>query len=668
MSRSLTFVSILALAAAAADPSLYRRGPQSKEAPSGLEAKPFEHRHHVRQRWGRDGEPEYDRDCRGCHQFRAKDDPSPALDPQALCSACHEGGTVDIDVPETAAEFRRNLEALRDPARVFDHGDHLSERCDSCHSPVAGGRAGEQGEMYMARGWQTCLVCHDPAAEGSPSRNDPALVAKFLEGINAKLTVRAPDPGARFDHRTHLPAGRPLRESDCMECHGGIDRREPLAWGAESIDPSACALCHISDGSRTPLPMGFSRRTMASRTKGTFPHGPHTGPEAASKDPAIRDQGCFACHATLEDGRTYGLDERWERDAYGACTSCHAHQGPGWQLLDEAGRPDHGRVESCAPCHTFGEGDMKSSRPFASIARPVASTFVFLGQQHPLITPGAHGPGVAESCKPCHRAETESGLPSRIRGRRFSHDTHLPANPTDADCLQCHGSVVHAADPSELLVVETRSCDPCHRGSPVQVEWDDPAPARRVPAFPHALHLTESARALGVEGCASCHTAVQGGVPSVGVHPSAADCTACHDHGTSPRITGGKDRLYVSSCRHCHGDAGLAAGTPVEDIRLSLAGIPGGQFHPSPGEIACAQCHRSRGIEFEARERAHVWAELGYGPRFHNPDRPAAPDSSCYGCHWAEIMDNRPLQGFRGSRRDAVPLGSRLDSFPGRPR
>jgi hypothetical protein len=34
--------------------------------------------------------------------------------------------------------------------------------------------------MIMARGWQTCMVCHDPAAPDSPARSDRGMMDRFL--------------------------------------------------------------------------------------------------------------------------------------------------------------------------------------------------------------------------------------------------------------------------------------------------------------------------------------------------------------------------------------------------------------------------------------------------------------------------------------------------------
>ena len=609
--------------------------------------KAFRHKDHVRQAWGRAGEPEYDRDCKGCHQFGKKGESGNPREPQSTCNTCHEAGAVDINIPETKPEFRQNLNSLRDPGRVFDHQDHASERCDSCHSPVSGkpGSIGETGEMIMARGWQTCMVCHDPAATQSPSKDDRSLVSRFLSSINSKLAARPPNPSARFDHRTHLPSHRPVKESDCMTCHEGIASSDPKAWGPGSINSKACANCHIADAAGTPLVMEFALRPHTSRTAGTFSHAQHLGPQAAARDAAIAQKACLACHVPVEGGLTYELSPAFTKDAFTACSSCHAHQGPEWQVKDASGVVDHGEVGSCGACHSFGEGDMKTMRPLVTVDRPVVSQYVFLSQQHPLITKGKHGEGVAESCKECHRAIAQEGLPSRIAGRPFNHDTHLPAKPTDADCVRCHTSVTTSESSSTLSVIETAGCKDCHRGETVTLLPAEGDGKRTVGAFPHALHLTQSAQQKGVVGCVSCHTAAQDGVATVGVLPKAADCTACHDHGTAPAITGGKDRTYVSSCRNCHGDAGIADGGSFLDQRSVMGVLRPGQYHPDPQNRACADCHLTRDLSFETRSAANVWANVLYQQRtFHGLARPKGTNEDCFGCHWVEIIENRPPQ------------------------
>jgi predicted CXXCH cytochrome family protein len=314
---------------------------------------------------------------------------------------------------------------------------------------------------------------------------------------------------------------------------------------------------------------------------------------------------------------------------------------------------------------------MATTRPFVDVSRGKVRSYVFLGQEHPFISKGKIIEDASASCQPCHRAEGGGGLPSRLRGRTFSHDSHLPAAPSDADCKACHTTVSSSSSALDLTVIETKTCATCHRGDPLQLEFDDKEATKKVVGFPHASHLTAKAKDGGVLGCVSCHVAAQNGVATVGTLEAAANCTSCHDHGKAPRITGGKDRDYVASCRKCHGDAGLSDGAEVADERVAMGSFGGGQFHPDTESKSCKSCHRTIELQFETRSEPHIWAELSYAQgRFHGVSRSKGGNEDCFGCHWVELIDNRVPQGFSGDRSRAGlnGLANELRGYPGRPK
>ena len=624
------------------------------------EPKPFRHQTHVRSAW-RTGSDEVPRDCLGCHKFPAKGQGGQILDPQSACNKCHEG---TVDLSPSKPGFAQDLSALRNPNRVFDHSDHLAGACNSCHAPVKGG-AGEAGELKMSRGWQTCMACHDPD-QGS----DQELATRFVNTLNRKLPSTPRGGDARFDHRTHLK-GMATDEASCLQCHDGLREAGSKGWGFQSIDESACQTCHVSAAQGTPLAIQWADRSEPSPTKGTFPHGPHVGVQA-DKDPLLSQKGCFACHDERNGGGTYGVMAKFDSGAYQACNGCHAHQGEGWDVKNEAGVVDHGDVGNCEACHDFGTGPMTTTRPRTAIERPGPAEYVFLSQQHPLITVTGTRTEVAESCRECHRAKGEGGLPSRLGARPFSHDTHLPSAPTDADCTKCHGTMAGAATPADVTVIEESSCKECHKGKPVEVRFKEGGnEMRKVPLFSHQQHLSDSARSHGVEGCVSCHMPQQGGEPTAGILDKALDCTACHNHNEHAARTGNRNQAYVDTCAKCHGPDGLAKGTEVEKQLRSFAQLASGQYHPHPNDRKCTECHLSTAIAVETRGSANVLANLGYAPRgYHTVGRPKGDAQKCDDCHWHEIANGSPPQGCQVTKRTATsrPMSHDLIGYPGRGR
>ena len=640
-----------------------------------LEVRPFRHLSHVRTVWATPNEREYARDCRGCHVYRE----SSRQDPQPKCADCHRDGSLAIDPARTKPAFLNDLDSLRAPDRPFVHWSHRRFDCKRCHDPIEGSPRdrGESGEMKLKRGWHTCLECHDPDSKKVPDE-DKTLGAKgdeFVAGLNRALSRRPDKPETRFRHRDHLVRTQEPDLIACLRCHDPLLKSTGSDIGKNEVAAASCGGCHITSAEPVrPVQVGFEARPHDSPFAGTFPHGKHCTESAKTNEPSIRAAGCLACH-TFDPGRdNYALKPTFGSDAgFLACNQCHWHQ-ENLKVVDAAGKVDHGDIRSCAPCHDFGKGPMKTLRPMVAVTRSKLRSLALVGNDHPFITRRGGKIEVAKSCKKCHLAPIEGGLPSRIQNRRFSHDTHLPPSPTTDDCDQCHKSVTGAADPGALQSFDLDRCTECHKGAKIDAdELREPTPARPVPAFPHALHLKSDK----INGCGDCHEPKQSGDPVAGTLPSAMDCSKCHDHGKAPEITGHKDRAYVASCVKCHGVNGLAKGQVVKDTRVLGKGLKGAQFHPSPSARKCSECHLPGDPVTASRNEPHVFADLKYthgrGPGFHgsfDPQRKYHVAGKCDHCHWEQLMRStgKPLQGTSMNRTSVAPNGDRLDNYPGGPR
>lgn len=611
---------------------------------------------HVRSDWyepANKDDQELWRDCQGCHgypEMRRYEDPQPR------CVACHYGGSMAV-----AADDPRYLTGLVRPENgAFYHYDHRAPvmACRDCHLPTLdGGRPAVGAEPVVETGKGSCIDCHDPVS--APERwkkQVQAVVRGYCAKLNDSPSMKENDPRARFLHDRHLPPGKAADPQACVPCHRTVADARADDLGNHEVDVNACRECHrTQDGSGVRF--DIAKAGFTSRTDGTFPHDKHLSAKARETDRSL-DQGCIRCHVPAEVNGlpSYGLKPFTGPDHYQTCLECHFHK--------KQEITDHGTIDGCMNCHDLSGRDMKTNRPVATVARPRPVRYEVRAQAHPLITGG--GPDAA--CKDCHRAKVPE-LPSRIGTKVFSHDTHLPADPKPADCLECHvrvGTTSGPASPAVDFYAPESACRKCHLGDGLRTV---PAAAmeRTVPVFPHDKHLGESARAKDARirdlGCVACHVPAQNGEPGVGTTPEAAACTLCHDHGERKEITGGKDRGYVSQCQSCHHRGVPDRGFEQKDARVVVQGTLSPQYHPD--SKACRECHavvpppefRQRGPatyrvfgEFSA-ESPH--ATLGY---------PA--DKGCTACHWADAFIHQQERAHATGRQPGVTPPTKPLTFP----
>lgn len=641
----------------------------------------FRHYDHVRAEWSKGAEPEYKRDCQGCHRYESE---SVTNDPQGFCASCHANDALEIDPAKTTPGYLNDLDSLRKD-RPFRHWFHKDYDCKLCHernkADFDGPAEGRTGDVKYRSGWHTCVECHDPTGSrfNEGGKPDPKT---FVDTLNRMLARNPERTGTEFRHDEHLASADDV--SKCATCHQGLLQSKGADLATTEVASEACATCHIGKPPDGKVRPGLEDEAHDCKLLGTFPHDAHCDEDAASKDPLIKAKGCLACHESVQDGVTYRLQEKFRRDGYQACEECHVGLSGQWKwprLVNTDGEPDHGKVGDCAACHEFGAGPMKTHRPQDRVTRRRPDSFALLKNDHPFITKDRDGKyKVDQSCKTCHRAGIDGGLPSRIGNKRFSHDTHLPANPTPADCNQCHGGVDRAADPASLLLYDETACAECHRGGKVTpVHREQPVEQRSVPRFPHQLHLTANAKKLDEKirtmECLACHEPAQNGETDVGTLPDALDCSRCHDHGVKPELCADKDRPYVASCAKCHGPDG-PDGEPVSDLRKLTSSLTGAQWHPTPDQTACSECHLPGASSFRLPTQVHVHAIRKYGKPpngFHagfDPNATLKNEKACTSCHWHEMMGAySPTLSGAGTRDEqksaAKKVRDLLQGYPG---
>ncbi len=358
-------------------------------------------------------------ECRGCHQTRSADEPSPL-----------DGGLDFLDF--AVAEFAECTACHQD-----EHGGRLGSACHECHSPL---------------GWS-----HFDAR-----RFDHNLTAFPLEGAHAAVTCQAcHPPGAglrveRFSACTDCHADPHLRQfesaEDCSDCHT-IDGFLPTTYSIAAHQESGyvlagahlatpCDACHAEAPSNSLLPSGefgspgwalpapLPALTHQFRFESTACKDCHLDPHQGEVNSWIEATGCEGCHQ-LESWRLVTFDHDQTalplRGGHSvlACAECHAATGD----KSTTGVTLNQAQAACLTCH-----DDPHDRQFATATanNRCASCHAFDDWTAPLFDhdrdaafalQGAHR-GV--SCEACHPAEErDDGLLIRYR-------------PLGSSCESCH--------------------------------------------------------------------------------------------------------------------------------------------------------------------------------------------------------------------------------------
>ena len=548
------------------------------------------------------------------------------------CGACHGVGT-----------------AIRATAKNANH-ILSTNRCDSCHTPVAWNPA-VNFEHTEALG--SCSTCHNNVqAQGK----GPTHIQTDLECDACHSTISW--AGAVFKHdgvtsgcaschngvqATGMPASHiPIGAAGCEGCHSttNFTTFTGTAMNHAAVAGMPCAACHeagmswlgVSIVTRPPAPHPTSGdcsqchgstttfTTSALRPANHIPtNAPcaqcHTNPNDFSQYSVtgahIGVTGCLNCHAQAVAGTFANI----KITSTGAShfpigtldcngSGCHdaTNVNPGGFNIGTANISSPtlsvtghstvaAAVPACQTCHETApyQGMLASSATTAGDSRPTA-----FDKSHP----------VAGDCGGCHTS-TPTFTTNVTTGAK-------PANhiPTTAACTQCHSN---PNDYSQYSVTGTHqgvtTCLSCH-GSAV------------AGTFANITITTTSANhiPIGTLDCngSGCHTAANvssGGfmigaanlsAPSLNMagHTTVAaavpSCQTCHETAlyqgmiASSASAAGDSR--PTAFDHGHPTAGDCSGchttTPTFTTNVTAAGKPANHI---PTNAACTQCHTTTG-------------------------------------------------------------------------
>lgn len=574
-----------------------------------------------------------DRECRVCHDYAKGADAH-----LSGCEACHVDAkhlTVDLAPAPTAR-------------RPFPHAEHLKDpavTCFDCHRvkremgwleftiPDAGlGALGVGGAPGGRQADFTCTDCHarhEPqggTVEQDDRTGDGRPCAECHLGAREILprTLRAgPASGSAAAQRPFLHADHGGAGANCDDCHSAV-RASRTIWDHDPTAGTAerCRSCHVDAGGRSLVGIASPPRTtkVPYRLFSNFPHDRHLGAKEGKVETSgdVAD-GCRTCHypETAKGGKRPFADrapspEPVGRETlvdYDACTPCH-------QPWEVAG---HGvGAWACFKCHggaADAQGRLGMARSRAErgeILRGVG----FDRHHHPGVT--SSGGALADSsqpggkqCRDCHVGDV-AALASRLGKRTFAHAPHLPAAPSNADCLPCHTSSAtaswsldlerfdpHLEPPTHASGADglARGCLDCHVGARAD-QIGIATTVRLVPEFDHKNHVG-GARWGGGTGvpCVECHRS--GGAVGYETPADVADCTRCHSHDERQPEKFARTRektndpAAAARCRFCHEELREQATPQRMAPRAHLSLLPGKQHHDKGGD--CASCHERDG-------------------------------------------------------------------------
>lgn len=645
-----------------------------------------------------------DRECRVCHDYDKGDDAH--LD--GCYTLCH------VDNKHLVQQAEPKV-AKKGP--VFPHKEHLKDKsitCFSCHgvrkemgwieftNPAGGlgdlGVAGRPGGKGQSAGTWTCNDCHhthEPKNADIPqfaktgdgkACSECHLDAEKIEPKKLRGASAAAAPGATFRHGDHGGSAGP-----CLECHAEMKTSKSI-WDSDPVKGTtdACTRCHVGEGGKSlAVPSGKTTQLEFVRFS-KFPHADHiSAPEGkiqtSGKVDLSKGEGgaCATCHYPEQSAESakYFPNRKPSREPvsreelieYSACLPCHAD----WRT------EGHGVGDwACFRCHTSDAPDASGKLPMAqsAVKRETLSKGVqFAEMHHPGITsqgaalkdrtqPSANG---VRECSDCHKGDVET-LPARVRGKPFTHASHLTGDPVkdDAMCASCHSSSLvsthsrslrrfdpHLEPPASAAGAAGAApgCLTCHVGAKAE-DLGLQITNRIVPEFTHKGHVTAKPD-KGFAGlrCSECHAAIAE-APGYTTAKDVLDCTKCHTHGNGAdkdpakiKRTGPSTSSKESAkfCVACHEDVQSTTPPNYETERRHMTLVAGAkQFHDEGG--ACADCHARENLPYTYEQRIkkaeiklsiHADQALS-GAWFNNPALPMQSDdpqaNACMKCHRKE--------------------------------
>ncbi len=548
------------------------------------------------------------------------------------CSACHGVGT-----------------AIRATAKNANH-ILSTNRCDSCHTPVAWNPA---VNFDHAESMGSCSTCHNNVqAQGKA----PTHIQTDLECDVCHSTISW--AGAVFKHEGIV--------SGCANCHNGVQATGMPATHIP-IGDAPCESCHSTTNFSTFAGTSMNHTAVASipcatcHEAGKSFFGVTVVTRPSAPHPTSGD--CSQCHGSTTSFATNSLRPANHIPTSAPCSQCHLNQND-FSQYSVAGT--HVGVTDCLSCHgaavagTFANIKITTASashiPFGSVdcgssgchtAANVSPGGFNIGPANianPTLREIGHSSvaGAVPACQTCHETAPYLGMiASSASGAGDSRPTALdkshpatgdcgachttsatftsnvttgakPANhiPTTAACTQCH---LNANDYSQYSVTGTHqgatTCLSCH-GASVAGTF-----ANIKITTTSASHIPIGALDCNGSGCHSTANLNAGGFmigsanlssPTLNVlgHSTVAaaipSCQTCHE--TAPyqgmlasSATGAGDSRPTAFDRGhpATGDcAGCHTTTPTFTTNVTAAGKPANHI---PTNAACTQCHMTPG-------------------------------------------------------------------------
>ncbi len=537
-----------------------------------------------------------------------------------MCLSCHDGSVVDSRFKVWSTRHHTTdaapSPAVHIPTDKFPLDAQGRMTCATCHTAHAVPGDSDLRTVIFLRqpnvDSSLCLACHPQHAQKSDCQHP-------LGHAKSPVPKAILDAGGKTS-----PDGHAIFCQTCHEPHGAQN-----AWMLVLPPSQLCVACHTDKAPETSPPAGAPVHRIGHTYAGFKPPATLLN-EKATFGPN-GELGCLSCHRLHDASADRPLLIR-KNESGSLCLECHEKEKA---IL---GSPHDLRVSSPDAANAHGEkaavsGPCGACHRIHGWARNVPDT----GRPH------------SSGCLECHKP---GGPGSRNRPYVEAHPVGVPVPPNiatplpldaasrDIGCLTCHDP--HTPRPPEATPMPQNGSGPPTHNS----------------ALGNPSHISAPRSFLRREGsqlCVLCHDKMADSLhgphdpakftPSLcetlGVHPSAGPCRACHTthNAKGPHLWA---RAPADSpagptsnlCRACHNGNGvkepqgthhplLPASEPNSPVGETGSANPAGP----QAEVSCDSCHDPH----VGAQSASLLRPLG--------------DNLCTNCHQDKL-------GIKGSAHD----------------
>ena len=518
-------------------------------------------------------------DCATCHGsgVRAAVKAIIAAKSAEDCYSCHADHPMTVHTINSVASCKICHTALNDTVESIKTV-HAND-CATCHGPTV---RQDVKDIIAAKSANDCYSCHADHPMTVHTINQVASCAACHTALNGTIesikTVHANDcatchgPNVRADVKAIIAA---KSANDCYSCHA--DHVFKDIHSISILPTDNCAACHTALGTPTTL----------------------TGIEAAHNTPTNGAGSCATCHNSPRSDVQALIAARQPV----TCGNCHN----GILTLHRAGHDKtilHATETVCANCHVANAATEHDNRGVDCTTCHVDAMFA------PIIQKGINGTPVP--CFECHFWESLD-----------THNTrHHQLISVFSECASCHGNA------DIIGVTHKKNCATCHSNSstrPAVLTLINTKPASPMDcATCHGTlaqkHNFSTHKITAVDGCNSCHTALNGTPASIETLHNVAtngpgSCATCHK-SSRPEVKAAIAALQPVTCSACH------TGHVFNDIHSitetagckdchskldnTLTGIEAIHNTPTNGAGSCATCHNSSRTDVKAKITARL--------------------------------------------------------------